>query len=107
MVLGFSGWMMQYDESTYTEQLPLGTGAWEGGNPDGVALLTCGLDCGNGDTYTLWYSATVSSGVFATTPYGLHLAGTISTVPVPAAMWLFTSGLIGFVGAFNFMRQSQ
>jgi len=32
------------------------------------------------------------------TEYNLHLAGTISTVPVPAAAWLFGSGLIGLLG---------
>ncbi len=30
--------------------------------------------------------------------YSLNLTGAVSTVPVPAAVWLFTSGLLGLVG---------
>lgn len=30
--------------------------------------------------------------------YALHLEGTISAVPVPVAMWLFGSGLLGLIG---------
>ena len=56
-----------------------------------------------GDTYTLFYTATVPSGGFAGTQYFLKLTGTVEAasapaVPVPAAVWLFGSGLLGLVG---------
>jgi len=55
-----------------------------------------------GDTYDLWYSATVPSGGFAGVQYALHLTGTVTQgvapVPVPAAVWLFGSGPMGLVG---------
>ena len=62
------------------------------------AIVTCGIDCSNGDTYTLDYDAFVSSDNFAGVHYALHLSGTVSSVPVPAAVWLFGSGLIGLIG---------
>lgn len=67
----------------------------------GVATITCALDCGNGDSYMLDYFGHVQLG----SPAGIggeeffiHLEGTISTVPVPAAAWLFGSGLLGLIG---------
>lgn len=67
----------------------------------GVANITCGLDCSNGDNYMLDYIGHIESG----SPSGLggeevriHLEGTISAVPVPAAFWLFGSGLVGLIG---------
>ena len=39
---------------------------------------------------------TMASGPFAGSPVGF--AGTVSAVPVPAAVWLFGSGLMGLVG---------
>ena len=62
------------------------------------------FDCETGDTFTLTYSATapVSDLIFNTgNEYKLYLVGTIgaaSAVPVPAAVWLFGSGLISLVG---------
>jgi len=75
---------------------------------DGIAVMTCAVDCGNGDTYVLNYAATVpqndASG-FGGVPYVLHLEGSITgdlppvaAIPVPAAVWLFGSGLLGLVG---------
>ena len=81
------------------------------GNPQGPidmgqgadAIVSCGTDCAVGDTFTLDYNAVVPSGGFAGVAYQLHLTGTIGTgtvaaVPVPAAVWLFGSGLLGLVG---------
>jgi hypothetical protein len=66
------------------------------------AIVTCGIDCSVGDSYILNYMAIVSEGGFEGLPYMIHLEGTIgssmASVPVPAAMWLFGSGLIGLVG---------
>lgn len=66
----------------------------------GVANITCVLDCGNGDTYILDYIGHIEKG----SPSGLggeevriHLEGTISAVPIPAAVWLFGSGFIGLI----------
>lgn len=57
---------------------------------------------GNGND-TLIYSALVpNDGTtnFGNVPYGLHLVGsyTPAAVPIPAAVWLLGSGLIGLVG---------
>lgn len=67
----------------------------------GLATVTCALDCSVGDTFTLDYSAHVplsdTSG-FGGVYWGMHLEGVVSAVPVPAAVWLFGSGLIGLIG---------
>ena len=91
----FSGWNVTWNGIA---GIPMGSGAW-GGNADGVADITCAVDCSYGDTYTLDYTATVPLGDpsnFGGVSYGLHLEG--SVVPVPAAVWLFGSGLLGLVG---------
>jgi len=93
--LDFSGWTWTWNGLN----VDMGSGAWEGG-VDGVASVTCGVDCSEGDTYTLDYSATAAGEPgFAGVRYNLHLVGTIgAAVPVPAAVWLFGSGLIGLAG---------
>jgi len=55
----------------------------------------------NGGAYTITYTAHVPVGDpsnFGGVQYDLTLTGTVSTVPVPAAVWLFGSGLMGLVG---------
>jgi hypothetical protein len=102
----FSGWMFAwggFESSLGLSVENFGSGAWFGATEDGVAQVTCGLDCGDGDTYTLIYSAAGQhcpphNGSFCGTHYLLNLTGTISAVPVPAAVWLFGSGLIGLAG---------
>jgi len=93
----FSGWAWTW---IGLPSINMGGGAW-GTNPSGVANITCSIDCGNGDTYTLYYTATVPhldpSGL-GDIHYGLSLTGTISTVPAPAALWLLGTGLLGLVG---------
>ena len=93
--LDFSGWAFSYDGNP----VDFGSGAWQGG-VDGVATVTCGLDCSVGDFYTLDYSATASTDPsFTGIKYSLHLVGTIgAAVPVPAALWLFGSGLVALAG---------
>lgn len=99
--LDFSGWGVTWNGIA---AINMGGGAW-GSNANGVADITCAVDCADGDTYTLDYTATVPLGDpsgFGGVKYNLHLVGTIGTavsaVPVPAAVWLFGSGLLGLVG---------
>jgi len=102
--------------------IDLGGAAW-GSNASGVAELTCASDCSTGDSYSLFYTAQVTQGPFLGVRYrlgfdsgtvaetlfgeeligedlGILSTGTIgaSAVPVPAAVWLFGSGLIGLIG---------
>lgn len=72
-------------------------------NGSGLATITCSTSsCSFGSSFTLDYQATVPradasgfGGVF----YATHLTGTVTqAVPVPAAAWLFGSGLVGLVG---------
>lgn len=71
-------------------------------NGTGIATITCTVDCAVGDTYTLDYAAVVpmdDPSNFGGVSYALHLEGTVgAAVPVPAAVWLFGSGLLGLVG---------
>ena len=67
----------------------------------GIATVTCAVDCSNGDAYMLDYSGHIppggSSGLGGEEVI-IHLEGTISAVPIPAAAWLFSSGLLGLIG---------
>lgn len=101
----FSGWNVTWNG---IPAINMGSGAWNpisgtapGPYYNGVANVVCGVDCGDGDTYTLDYSATVPlydpSG-FGAVHFFWHLEGTVSAVPVPAAFWLFGSGLLGLLG---------
>ena len=77
VTLDLSGWGVTWNG---IPAIPMGTGAWDS-NPNGVAIVTCGSDCSDGDTYTLTYSATVPVGdpsSFGGVAYGLNLVGTIS-----------------------------
>ena len=66
----------------------------------GIATLTCGVNCSNGDRYILDYAGHIRSGDggLGGELVLLHLEGTISAVPIPAAVWLFGSGLLGLIG---------
>lgn len=106
--LDFSGWsLMEWN----MVPAALGSGAWtplncatEGvacsGYADGVAVFNwSGI---YGDAYTLDYTARfpASDSNFGYARYFLHLEGVVtSAVPVPAAAWLFGSGLLGLLNA--------
>jgi hypothetical protein len=85
-----SGWSM-----TWVSPGPhdLGNGA--------PAIITCTsgtFTCANGEEFTLDYTAVIPSGALVDVRYQLHLEGVvISAVPIPAAVWLFGSGLIGLI----------
>jgi len=116
--LDFSGWSVNWNGI----DVGLGGASW-GSNANGVANMTCAVDCSNGDSFTLFYTATVTEGPFIGIRYrlgfdsgslgslaiasslggpvedlGVLSTGTISSVPVPAAVWLFGSGLLGLFG---------
>lgn len=71
-------------------------------NIGGVGTITCSLaDCAAGSTYALDYATPIPSSTlhnFGGVSYKLELRGVVSAVPVPAAVWLFGSGLVGLVG---------
>ena len=105
-----SGWTVAWGA---VPNIPMGTGAWTPENC-GAAHMGCTAETfangvgsfnwsGNlGDSYTLWYTATVPDGDpsgFGNVQYAVYLEGTVITsVPVPAAVWLLGSGLLGLVG---------
>ncbi len=98
VTLDFSGWGVTWQGIS---NIPLGGDSTVPADT-GIATLTCAIDCALGDSYVLDYSAHVQqsdpSGKGGAL-YALHLEGTISAVPVPAAVWLFGSGLLGLIGA--------
>lgn len=87
--LDFSGWVMQI----------VGGSTFNVGATQGVANYSF-----DGTNYTLDYSWSTANnqGAFLNgvlESYQLHLVGIVSTVPTPAAVWLFVSGLLGLIGA--------
>lgn len=74
----FSGWVVTWNA---IPAIPMSGGAWSAGFTSGEAKVLCAVDCGEGDTFTLDYSATVPLGDesgFGGVQYFLHLVGTIS-----------------------------
>lgn len=67
----------------------------------GAATVSCtaGSSCSDTSSYTLdaSFHLPASSG-FTSVAYYLHLEGTVSNVPLPAAAWLFGAGLLGLAG---------
>jgi hypothetical protein len=109
--LVLSGWTVNWNGGT----IDMGSGAWQtagttSGFTNGIGNFA--WDGTVGDSYTLDYHATVPSGSFEGVQYALHLEGNVTAgppvtaasdwgtapVPIPAAAWLFGSGLIGLVG---------
>ena len=67
-------------------------------NGTGVATITCGVDCSQNDTYRLEYHAVTFEDFSVGSAYKLILEGTVTSIPVPAAVWLYGSGLTGLMG---------
>jgi hypothetical protein len=101
--LDFSGWTVTWNG---IPSIPMTTGAWSAGTGyfgggNSVAKIVCSASsCSGSSTFTLDYFATVPLGDpsgFGGVKYTLHLVGHVvdAAVPVPAAAWLFGSGLMG------------
>ncbi len=103
--LDFSGWSVAWGTASH---IPMGGDTVNFPTEVGEATITCfdgsgavSAGCNIGDSYELDYAAHVPAGVpgFTGAAYTLHLEGNIEAmVPVPAAVWLFGSGLLGLVG---------
>lgn len=106
--LDFSGLRWTWDGTTANVggglQIVTGSkGSTTYNNGSGLATITCStVSCSNSSTFTLDYSAIIPAGdpsSLGGIAYGMHLTGQVSTVPVPAAAWLFGSGLAGLMSA--------
>jgi hypothetical protein len=87
-VLDFSGWNATWNGIA---SIPLIETA--------PTTITCDTaSCSDGSNYTIDGAFHVNGAGFTTVDYVLHLEGTVSSVPVPAAAWLFGSGLAGLAG---------
>jgi len=66
----------------------------------GTATMSCtaGSSCSDTSSYALDAVFHVNGAALTTVAYYLHLEGHVSNVPVPAAAWLFGSGLVGLAG---------
>ncbi len=94
--LDFSGWSVTWNGM----DTPLGG--------SGLATITCSsVSCSAGNTFVLDYNTFVpptNPGAFSNILYKVHLEGVV--VPLPAAVWLFGSGLTGIVGLARRKRQA-
>jgi len=117
--LDFSGWRMTWnaipsitlgggmqDCGTSTDGICVTPGSGDDiagtyDNGSGLATITCSTaSCSNSSTFTLTYAAVVpmaDPSSFDGTPYSLDITGKVNAVPVPAAAWLFGSGLAGLL----------
>ncbi|MBI5039690.1 MAG: hypothetical protein HZB57_00275 [Gammaproteobacteria bacterium] len=99
--IDFTGWTVAWSS---IPAINMGGGAWGAGYSNGVANFSWSGTYG--DAYTLDYHATVPfndpSG-FGGVRFAWHLTGNVvagsSSVPVPGAVWLFGSGLLGLMAA--------
>ncbi|MGV6825946.1 MAG: VPLPA-CTERM sorting domain-containing protein [bacterium] len=84
--LDFSGWSWDWN-GLDVPFVDLGT------------TITCDTaSCSDSSNYTIDGAFHFDGAGFTTASYALHLEGTISSVPVPAAAWLFGSGLACLAG---------
>jgi hypothetical protein len=94
--LDFSGWAFTWNG---IPAIALGGDPANYPSDTGTASITCSVaSCSASSTFTLDYQGHVpvdDPSNFGRLFYALHLEGHISTVPAPAAAWLFASGLAG------------
>jgi len=104
--LDFSGWTITWNGIAAInmggDATNFGTTGLPGELNSGLALMTCSTaSCSDSSTFTLDYQAQVPKGdpsMFGGIMFTTHLEGQVSSVPVPAAAWLFSSGLLGLLG---------
>ena len=106
--LDFAGWGVNWGNfgpGAPAATIPMG----------GVATIVCSTaSCSDSSTYTLDMDVHVPAG-FPSVPYSLHLEGHVNggpttqppAIPVPAAAWLFGSGLVGLVGVARRRRNKS
>jgi len=100
-LLDFSGWGITWNA------IPIALGGDQANFPgdSGLATVICDTAaCLVGEGFVLDYTAHVpinDPSNFGRVPYKLHLEGVVSAVPVPAAVWLFGSGLLLLTGAYK------
>ena len=97
--LDMTGWTITWNGIA---AIPMGGDTANFAGDTGIGSISCDTAaCDVGENYTLTYSAHVPlgdpSGIGGVL-YQLNLVGTVALVPVPAAVWLFGSGLLGMVG---------
>ncbi len=114
--LNMSGWTVTWNGIA---AIPMGSGAWQPLNCSALGCTGHTFTNGNamftwdgvyGDAYSLNYAATVPVGDpsgFGGVQYYLHLEGVVNPVPLPAAVWLLGSGLLGLVGVSRRKRSNQ
>ena len=99
--LDFSGWGVNWGN--------FGPGGVDGPTipMGGTATIVCSTSsCSAGSTYVLDMAVHVPQ-AFTSVPYTLHLEGTVGAVPVPAAAWLFGSGVVGLAGVARRRRNKK
>ncbi len=116
--LNLSGWTVTWNG---IPAINMGSGAWQPLNCSASWMQCAGHTFTNGnaeftwdgvlgDAYTLNYAATVPAGDpsgFGGVQYYLHLTGFVKPVPIPAAVWLLGSGLLGLVGVARRKRSGN
>ncbi len=115
--LNFSGWTMTWNGYSV---INVSSGAWQPLNCSALGCAGHTFTNGNaqfiwdgieGDPYSLNYSATIPAGDpsgLGSVKYYLHLEGVMNPVlPIPSAVWLLSSGLLGLLGVGMRKRHSR
>lgn len=112
--LNLSGWRVTWNN---VPAINMGGGAWQPGNCAALGCSGWTFTDGTarfqwngvyGSTYILDYTAVVPAGDpsnFGGTYYYLHLEGIVQAVPIPAAVWLFGSGLFSLMGIVAYKKK--
>ena len=82
------GWSVNWNGITNIPMVPIAD----------VTLVCDTTSCSNSSNYTLDGTYHVNGAGFTSVGYTVHMEGQVSNIPVPAAAWLFGSGLMGLAG---------